>query len=259
MMRIMKTTTFICLMLLSFVAPLAQDDIAEEEQEIRRYSVEMIIFKYAQEVAPGSEIFPADKPIIDDPVFEDESLPLEEDPLEEIARRLRDIELVPLPQSEYTMNETMDRLRRLDVYDPVMHFGWTQTTWPQGETRFIDLGSMGRLPKGLGGTLKLYLSRYLHLVVDLQLDAPESANVVPGRDDPRSGYGDYRTLNAMGEMDEPSPVRYRINENRIFRSGELRYFDHPKFGVLAKVTRVEEQQQEPVEPDTTELLGYPAE
>jgi len=259
MMRIMKTTTFICLTLLSFVAPLAQDDISEEEQEIRRYSVEMIIFKYAQEVAPGSEIFPADKPIIDGPVFEDESLPLEEDPLEEITRRLRDIELVPLPQSEYTMNEIMDRLQRLDVYDPVMHFGWTQTTWPQGETRDIDLGSMGRLPKGLGGTLKLYLSRYLHLVIDLQLDAPESANVVPGRDDPRSGYGDYRTLNSMGEMDEPGPVRYRINENRIFRSGELRYFDHPKFGVLAKVTRVEEQQQEAVEPDTTELLGYPAE
>lgn len=259
MMRFMKVKTLIFLVFLPFAALHAQDDIAEEEQEIRRYSVEMIIFKYAQEVAPGSEIFPADRPVIDEPLLEDESLLPEEEPLEEIERRLRNIELIRLTESEYTMNDIMDRLQRLDVYVPIMHFGWTQTTWPQGETRDIDLGSMGRLPKGLGGTLKLYLDRYLHLVVDLQLDAPESANVVPGRDDPRSGYSDYRTLNAMGETDEPRQVRYRINENRIFRSGELRYFDHPKFGVLARVTRVEEQQQEPVEPDTAELLGYPPE
>ena len=113
---------------------------------------------------------------------------------------------------------------------------------------------MGRLPKGLDGSLKLYLSRYLHLVLDLQLDAPESAirNAT-------SNYGDYRTTNKFGELDGPRPVRYRIKENRIFRSGELRYFDHPKFGVLAKVTRVVEKAQEPAEPGNTELLGYPAE
>jgi hypothetical protein len=49
------------------------------------------------------------------------------------------------------------------------------------------------------------------------------------------------------------PVFYRISEDRILRSGELRYYDHPKFGLLAKVTRVEEEE----EPDQGELLGYP--
>ena len=29
-------------------------------------------------------------------------------------------------------------------------------------------------------------------------------------------------------------------ENRIVKNGELRYFDHPKFGVIAKITRVDE-------------------
>lgn len=259
MMRSMRTTTFICLMFLPFVAVQAQDELVEEEREIRRYTVEMIIFKYAQAVAPGSEIFPTDKPIIPDPVLDDESLLPEKEPLEEIPRRLRDIELARLRSDEYTMGDIMSRLRRLDVYDPVMHFGWTQTTWPEEETRPIDLGSMGRLPAGLGGTLKLYLSRFLHLVVDLQLDAPESANGMSDRSDRMSGYGDYRTLNALGEIDEPRPIRYRINENRIFRSGELRYFDHPKFGVLAKVTRVEDEVQESTELDNTELLGYPPE
>jgi hypothetical protein len=46
------------------------------------------------------------------------------------------------------------------------------------------------------------------------------------------------------------PVRYRIDEDRIFRNGELRYFDHPKFGVLAKITRAED-----VELQDGEMLG----
>ncbi len=255
MMRSMRTTTLICLTFLPFVALQAQDDIAEEEQEIRRYTVEMIIFKYAQDVAPGTEIFPADRPIIEDPGLEDESLLLEKDPLEEMPRRMRNIELAHLPATEYTMRDILGHLRRLDVYDPVMHFGWTQITWPEDETRAIDLGSMGRLPGGLDGSLKLYLSRFLHLVVDLQLDAPQSATRMSGADDPTSGYGDYRTLNRLGEIDGAQAIRYRINENRIFRSGELRYFDHPKFGVLARVTRVEEKEQESADLDTTELLG----
>jgi hypothetical protein len=52
----------------------------------------------------------------------------------------------------------------------------------------------------------------------------------------------------------PAPVRYRIFEDRIFKSGDLRYFDHPKFGVLAKITRVEEPGDE--EPEAA-LLGEP--
>ena len=53
------------------------------------------------------------------------------------------------------------------------------------------------------------------------------------------------------------PVRYVINENRILKNGELRYYDHPKFGVLAKVTRIEEDEEEEEEdPAGSELLGY---
>ena len=32
---------------------------------------------------------------------------------------------------------------------------------------------------------------------------------------------------------------YRIEEDRIVKNGDVRYFDHPKFGVVVKVTRVE--------------------
>jgi len=146
-----------------------------------------------------------------------------------------------------------------------MHFAWTQATWPDEDTLPIELSSMRRTPPGLSGNLRLYLSRYLHLVIDLQLDAPGETIGRDGRTDNAQRFEDHRIRNDPGLMDEPydlgvpARVRYRLEENRILRSGELRYFDHPKFGVLAKVWRVEEEPEEALDTTNSELLGYPAE
>ena len=50
------------------------------------------------------------------------------------------------------------------------------------------------------------------------------------------------------------PVRYRIQEDRIVRNNDIRYFDHPKFGVIAKVTRVEKEDEE-TQVESPELVG----
>ena len=247
--------TALLLTLLPLMTVQAQDEVTDEVAEIRRYTVEMIIFKYAQDVSIGTEIFPPDRPVAQDPVFDDERTLSEQEPLEEIPRFYRDIDFVRLEADKYTMGDILSRFRRLDVYEPIMHFGWTQKTWPDEETLPIDLDAMGRRPAGLDGTLRLYLSRFLHLVVDLELDAPEPQQGA----DSRASYGDYSSPTEYGDLGSPGPVRYRIEEDRIFRSGELRYFDHPKFGVLAKVTRVEDESEESEDTMETELLGYPVE
>lgn len=249
----MRTMTTLLLLLLPFLAVVAQDEIAEEPQEIRRYVVEMIIFRYAQDVSTGSEIFPGDEAEYEEPP--EEPVPARD----ETPRRFRDIERVALGRDEFTMGDIMNRLRRLDAYKPIMHFGWSQSTWPEEETLPIRLSSLAKPPADLDGTLKLYLSRFLHLVVDLELDAPRSANLDVAVGEPASDSGDYRRLDAFGSIAQPGPVRYRIEEDRIFRSGELRYFDHPKFGVLAKIMRVDEDTEDSLNPENGELLGYPAE
>lgn len=264
MIRAIRATTLF-LTFLPFLAAQAQDDIAVEVEEIRRYTVEMIIFRYAQAVVPGTEIFPGDEPIFQEPplseeqILDEQLLPEPAPIVQEVPTPVRDVEFVLLDEDDFTMGEIMGHIKRLDVYDPIMHFGWTQVTWPEEETQNIELAYLGELPEGLDGNLKLYLSRYLHLVVDLQLDAPDIAVGNTALDEPVSSYGDYRTLNAYEDSAQPGPVRYRIEENRILRNGDLRYFDHPKFGVLAKVTRVEEELEQMLPTDETELLGYPAE
>jgi len=268
----------------------AQEAVVDElveEQPIRRYTVEVIVFSYEENVSVGSEIFlpdeppPEEEPLLDEdgnpiltdedlvPVFSDDMAAevVEEDappawavvlPVNttvdgeavvpivtgEDAGDLNPFELVLLPEEEFTLVDAARQFELLDAYKTMMHFGWTQPTFPEEDTPAIELRLLAEPPEGFGGTLTLYLSRYLHLVVDLALDATDEFEVEVVDDDSFFSFGDARERYGDDYAFEPMPVRFRIQENRILKNGELRYFDHPKFGVLAKVTRVEEPEEE---------------
>lgn len=255
-----KIGTFL-IFALCFASAAAQDELLELdlEEEVRRYTVEIIIFSYEENVAVGTEIFLPDKPrsvkgLLDgadeagfdpDEGYDEDEVASEED---DAKSRIREIEFTLLTEDELTLDKAARQFALLDVYETIMHFGWTQPTFPQEETPPIELRVLGKPPKGLEGSFTLYLGRYLHLVVDLALDAPdtfdESATVDAPiySDDSVYSYGDSRRHRDDGFDTRARPVRYRIQEDRIVKNGELRYFDHPKFGVLAKITRVEEEE-----------------
>jgi len=256
----MKVLTTILFLSMAASASIAQDDpLLEEEEEIRRYTVELIIFSYAEDVSVGTEVFPPDEPIVDDfllpdlgePIESDlvsdeevipEEVVLEEDDLDEQDRRP-----VFLSEEEFTLGDVAERFERLDAYETIKHVGWTQATYPEEETEAIELWEFGDVPEGLDGRFTLYLSRYLHLVVDLTLDAPGQIDEPVVFDEPEIEFGDSRRQFGTDFEDIVMPVRYRIMDDRIFKNGEVRYFDHPKFGVVAKVTRFEEEELEEME------------
>jgi len=233
---------------------LDSEQLEDAEPEIRRYTVEVIVFAYVEDVSVGTELFLPDiiEVVEPDPFArpgpgeEGEPAELEKSEADEEIR----FEMVLLTNKELTMIDTLDRLDRLDAYEPLLHVGWTQTALPQDKTPTLDLREFGEPPEGLTGGLTLYLSRYLHLVVDLELDAPYEPVVRYG--DARSQHNDYRKFSDA----EPvyAPLRYRINENRLFRNGEIRYYDHPKFGLIAKILRFEVEEEQDI-PDDTEFLS----
>ena len=153
-------------------------------------------------------------------------------------------QLILLQEDEMQLGNVINRFELLDAYETLMHFGWTQPTFPEEETPPIDLQLFGEPPAGLAGTVTLYLSRYLHFVVDLALDAPTNLEEEVIEDDTVPSFGDDRPSYSDIYQEYVGPVRFRIQEDRILKNGELRYFDHPKFGVLAKVTRVEEPEDD---------------
>ena len=247
------------------------------DAEPRGFTVEVIVFRYAQSVSAGTEMFIPDPPpeilsIGDEGEFvygdlvnpepKPERMDADGEP---IGDEPPEGDFLIMIEDELTMLSQWDRLDRLDAYEPLAHFGWVQDVIPFGEPVEIPLADLAEPIEGLDGTFKLYLSRFLHLAVALELEADP--------DDPRNelppALGEEPTLGeepALGEEPLEGPINadgtsivttaedpygmprgtifYRIDEDRIFRSGDLRYFDHPRFGMLAKIERVEEEESE---------------
>ena len=269
------------------------EDLEEEVEEIRRYTVELIVFEYTESAVSGNEIFlpdeiPADEELgpmqpryfgdpgtrIDPgaPVAIDATAIPDEDPLdfllseepeepaaeqvlEEFPSHILHTQLKVLDPEEHAMKDIYKKLTELDAYEPVMRAAWTQATFEKDLTLPIKLRRLGNAPLRLDGSLTLYLSRYLHLVVDLTMETQQTGSGA------RNNYGDryYRDRRSSrnyryGYEQEPTSIKFSISEDRIFRNGELRYYDHPRFGVLARITRYEEPELE-----TDEMYLLPAE
>ncbi len=250
-----KQISFWALLLLTAVLYAQDSHEPGEVAAIPRYTVEIIIFSYVQEVSAGTEMFVPDEPppvAVPDEADLEKNLTLEStpeivpDPEATGEDTTKKFEFTMLAEDDFTMQNIVDHLERLDAYRPLVHFGWTQSTYPEEETEARPLSFFVTPPTGLEGDLKLYLSRYLHLALNLKLHAPVAET--PGNRDDDLGY--------YGSQVVSDPVRYRIVEDRIFKSGDLRYFDHPKFGVLAKITRAADAVDSEVDPyNETELLG----
>lgn len=276
------------------LAAVAQDMplLGEEDTgglaEIRRYSVELIVFEYTAPATQDGEVFLPeeadtlsfeDLPTLDDAAivraysdrgFADPAAPAsvgsrsdssiieedvvavmppelvtEEDRLEEIPIPRRKVKFYPFNPHEYTMNDIYDKLVQLDAYTPLLHTGWSQTTLEEVESPPIPLRAIGDPPLKLDGELTLYLGNYLHLVVDLSMEqASGSTPADEAEGVNRFGDAGLSDRHAASETPEEPLIRYRINEDRIVRNGELRYYDHPRFGVLARVFRVEDELEE---------------
>ena len=246
--------------------PLLDEETEEVVEPIRRYTVELIIFAYAEGASAGTEIWAPDETAIEatyDPGskgyfdgFGEELTEVEPT----VARRYMDPELVLFGEFDYTMTEIYDKLVELDAYEPLVRAGWTQPTFEKELTGPIALQTLAESPPWLDGSLTLYLGRYLHLVVDLTMDADHAVPEDPEAEtSDELTFGDaraqdeYEAIDTYGEL-LPPPIRYRIFEDRIVKNGDVRYFDHPKFGVIAKITRFEEPEEEEFIDDTDDLL-----
>lgn len=147
-----------------------------------------------------------------------------------------------IPPEEYQLQSTWNRLKQLAAYRPLMHTAWIQPTVEQEATKAFPLRRIGDPPLRLEGAISLYLSRFLHMAVDLSLEQ-KAPQLMPAteervRQDDDSGS---RAALSFDPVFIAQSTFYRIEEDRIVRNNELRYFDHPKFGVIAKITRIEQE------------------
>ncbi|MCB1845497.1 MAG: hypothetical protein KDI09_21185 [Halioglobus sp.] len=239
-------------------------ELSATTAEARRYTVEVILFRYSDSASNGDEVFPPDPPLPAEYAFglgepqdpdanqpdetipefgdlipvPDDSVPAKEPELEEIELPGNRIQLRVLLPGELQLAEVYNKLQLLDAYEPVLWTGWSQLALERETTPMIPLRRLGNAPLQFDGEFQLYLSRFLHLVVNMSMTPRQQGSnsiVVPS-------FGDKRNAAPLdlNEAFQPGIVHLRIDEDRIVNSGDLRYFDHPRFGLLAKISRVGE-------------------
>ncbi len=147
------------------------------------------------------------------------------------------IELSLLPPEQLALTNVLNKLERLDAYTPLLHSGWEQNGLAEDMAIPIDLIYFGvRNPRG---TLRLHMSRYLHIIADLAYQPPSTAQLQIQPPLPLGGGISFPAL-----QPEPAEDYYLYEERRILR-GQLNYFDHPALGILLQITLAPEPEPEP--------------
>lgn len=119
-----------------------------------------------------------------------------------------------------------------DKYQVLAHKRWIQTADARSSSPVMRITD----PAGdLDGTVVFYMSRFLHVDVDLLLkDESEQ------KTDTASAAVTVQPIavsaSSTGASISNQELAYRIDESRRIRSNQMNYFDHPKFGVLVLIT-----------------------
>lgn len=158
----------------------------------------------------------------------------------------------PLPISERQLTDVYQRLEASSSYQPIVHAGWRQLATPYREARAVRIQGgeiLDRRQKQLldqhtadeslpandpwprvemittiDGTAKLSLGNEPQLLLDLIFRTRDTFN--PLRNISR----------AYQSQDEQHFNTWHLREHRAMDTGELQYFDHRRFGVVALVT-----------------------
>ena len=237
----------------------------QDEGEPPWFEVEVIIFTRAFNQAnqdedwpefPGTPDWPNARPLQPDliPSVQPDAPELniegiEKETVEEEIKEETDLP-VPyalIPEEEYRLTKEAQRLRRTGGrLNPVVHLAWRQpviereqaellyvrapapTLTPSTDTSMTAEPSSTEPPK-LEGTLRLSVSRYLHVDIDLLRREPAI---------PTYPYLETRPTNEFAIFGSQYNS-YRMQDHRRMRSGELHYIDHPLMGVLIQITPYE--------------------
>jgi hypothetical protein len=144
-----------------------------------------------------------------------------------------------LRADELVLAGTYRRLENLRAYHLLGHGGWIQDGVDEDAARPMNLANLGIVNPT--GSLRLHVSRFLHLGVDLEYRVQPFVDTTA-------------TVGPLG-LAELAPLmgtKYRMSAQRRARSGELHYVDHPMFGLLFLISPAPEENA-PVEDDTAVL------
>ncbi|PCI22953.1 MAG: hypothetical protein COB62_00640 [Piscirickettsiaceae bacterium] len=197
------TYSKIILLLTLFFSSVAS--YADDNDNVSWYSVEYIIFKNNAIDNQNLEAWTEETFL-----YPSSAISLTNTPMNGFRR---------LKPNQLQLHGVLNRLKRLSSYKPLAHNGWVQAIAKKSPLTPIRV-SMSLENETLQGIITLHRRRFLHLDLDIQL-SQQSPPVFTG----------HQLQNA--------PDIFRLKQTRRLKTGELHYFDHPQFGVIVKIQKID--------------------
>lgn len=192
-MRNILTIIFLLLTTLAEVSLAALPD-----SSVPMYQVEVLVFKNLQKTSDSNEY-------------------LVKEPGSDTAPDIADaIVIGKTPAENSALSNAARKMQDTGNYQILSHRRWVQNIDTKTASDRIRIRTTGQAFPSLDGTITFYVSRFLHLNVDLAL-----------KDEVSSFLSSETTIE-----------NYRITEARRIKTSNINYFDHPQFGVLILVNAI---------------------
>lgn len=190
-------------------------------EETRWYDVEVIVFSHNSKQYRNSELWPVD--------YELPQTEKTQALLPSPSATSKAVAFSRLAPSSLQLTSEAARIKSAPDMDVLLHTGWRQPGLPEDKAVAVEIDTDS--DQRVSGTLKLVLSRYLHINTDLVYREPlsDSENA-----EPYSVPADVSTFSF-----EPRYQAYHMKQSRRMRSREIHYLDHPLFGMAILVTPYE--------------------
>jgi len=145
---------------------------------------------------------------------------------------------------EFSLSAEVSKIARSRDFRVISTKSWFQNIKSKdvAELVFIDSGFF----KGtrIFGFFQLYKERFLHFNTKLYLSeldplTTQDERLIVGK----NVFNEEKELDVYEEKNQK--VLYEVVHSKKFRSGELHYVDHPKFGMLLKLTKAQKEISSP--------------
>lgn len=177
-----------------------------------------------------------------------------EDPEEEDLTEER-VAYLALPQEKLRLQNDFRRLERLASYRPLLHVAWQQPGLEESRIRYVHLDKMEEVPAPIilpgpdlqvnpedtelytppepvfDGLVRLRTTSNLYIDVDFAY-FPEDFPALLDRQLRRVGEQNEQLVNFDADY-------VRLKTSRRVWLNDLNYFDHPLFGILIQISRID--------------------
>ena len=253
-------------------------NLISEEQ---LYLVDLILIKYLPEFETNEKFLPPELDIPDNITFLTEfpypkleinklpfnleykfqdlfmSVKIEEDldlsiSEEETPSNIEDIPTLEVKKSvfeidsarEFSLSAEVSKIARSRDFRVISTKSWFQNITNKDEAELIFIDSDFFKGTRIFGFFQLYKERFLHFNTKLYLSEldplfTQDERLMIGK----NVFKEEKELDIYEEKNQK--ILYEVMHSKKFRSGELHYVDHPKFGMLIKLTKAQKELSSP--------------